>query len=218
MQPGRFELQVEWQGQEHLIIESSSDLENWEYEALWFPSAVYPDTSPALTQKFYRARDYVVRVAGMVRDIVTETPLAEAIVILSSEGSINSTTNTDAEGSFRLTLLPSGLLPTGRFDVMVEKPGFEPLTISRSHHPRSLDFSVTIDLLPVNYPPNDDFHNRTTLEGTDITIDVSTIGAWMEPRHFLEIPFDDYSDTYPRDVWYSWTAPSDGAVLIQPRG
>jgi hypothetical protein len=62
---------------------------------------------------------------------------------------------------------------------------------------------------------NDDFQDRFAIEGTNLLIQASTLGATAEPTHALTVFFDDYSQTYDKNLWWTWTAPSDGAVMIK---
>lgn len=59
-------------------------------------------------------------------------------------------------------------------------------------------------------PPNDDFANATQLSGRFQIVDANTISSGVEagePAHL-------YS-TSNMSVWFKWTAPADGAVIIQ---
>jgi len=58
-------------------------------------------------------------------------------------------------------------------------------------------------------PPNDSFANRLTLTGTSVLLQVTNIGATREPgepQHF--------STPTSNSVWYTWTAPSAGGVVV----
>lgn len=54
-------------------------------------------------------------------------------------------------------------------------------------------------------PPNDNFSNRVVLTGTDISITADNEGATTEEG---ELSWNGAS------VWYSWTAPADGRVVL----
>jgi hypothetical protein len=64
---------------------------------------------------------------------------------------------------------------------------------------------LTLHIRFLPKPPNDDFADATVLTGTDLTIAVNTAGATNEPGE----PFSDW-----HSVWWRWTAPQDGAVII----
>ncbi len=58
-------------------------------------------------------------------------------------------------------------------------------------------------------PPNDNFANRITLTGTNLVLQATNIGATREasePQHF--------STPTSNSVWYTWTAPSSGGVIL----
>ena len=58
------------------------------------------------------------------------------------------------------------------------------------------------------HPRNDNFADRTLLEGADISFDDDFAAATFEPGE------DKVNPGYGSSVWYSWTAPSDGFVSI----
>lgn len=58
-------------------------------------------------------------------------------------------------------------------------------------------------------PPNDNFASRLTLTGTSLLLQVTNTGATRElnePQHF--------STPTSNSVWYTWTAPSAGGVVV----
>ena len=58
-------------------------------------------------------------------------------------------------------------------------------------------------------PPNDNFSSRLTLTGTSLLLQVTNVGATREPnepQHF--------STPTSNSVWYTWTAPSSGGVVV----
>src|SRR5260221_7676471 len=58
-------------------------------------------------------------------------------------------------------------------------------------------------------PPNDNFANRITLTGTNVVLLATNVGATREanePQHF--------STLTSNSVWYTWTAPSSGGVVV----
>jgi hypothetical protein len=122
----------------------------------------------------------------------------------------NMTVHTDADGAYRF------IAPHERVinQVVVEKEGYDPLTYNRPGT-ATLALKLPLWLRPPGYrPPNDDFTNRIRLEGTNITVAARTFAANSEPGHSPHIWFDDAGVIYPFNLWWSWTAPSDGAVFI----
>src|SRR5688500_13318746 len=61
-------------------------------------------------------------------------------------------------------------------------------------------------------PDNDNFATRIALAGTNVTTTGSNVGATLEPGEL------DPSFEGGRSVWWSWTAPADGAVTITTAG
>lgn len=52
-------------------------------------------------------------------------------------------------------------------------------------------------------PVNDRFDNRVALFGTNFTLQGTTVGAVPDP-----------AEPYPRTIWWEWTAPAEGQVMI----
>src|SRR5687767_2782651 len=61
-------------------------------------------------------------------------------------------------------------------------------------------------------PDNDNFATRIALVGTNATTTGSNVGATLEPGEL------DPSFEGGRSVWWSWTAPADGAVTMTTAG
>ncbi len=70
-------------------------------------------------------------------------------------------------------------------------------------------------LRPALSPPNDDFANRTLLAGMSVADRVSVLEASAEPGETSH-----YNSTAPavRSVWWTWTAPTNGAFTISTAG
>jgi hypothetical protein len=62
-------------------------------------------------------------------------------------------------------------------------------------------------------PANDQFANRTTLAGTNLTATGSNVGGTKETDEPLHA-----GDTGGKSVWWSWTAPTNGEVVINTDG
>lgn len=61
-------------------------------------------------------------------------------------------------------------------------------------------------------PSNDDFANRITLSGYTLTITTPIVGASLQPGE----PPHTYWWFGSRSVWYEWTPPTSGPVVITP--
>ena len=71
---------------------------------------------------------------------------------------------------------------------------------------------MNLSFVPTPIPTNDVFARRAPLSGASVPFSGTTLGAareWGEP-----VP---YNDLGARTVWYSWTAPASGTVLLQPQ-
>ncbi|HKS35732.1 MAG TPA: hypothetical protein VJW76_00985, partial [Verrucomicrobiae bacterium] len=76
-------------------------------------------------------------------------------------------------------------------------------------------FLLLFAALPVlGQPANDNFADRTILTGTEISVTGSNVGATREdgepnangPGSIVQ---------YVNSVWWSWTAPTNGLVVLQ---
>ncbi|MGD0384150.1 MAG: hypothetical protein ABSA77_11550 [Thermoguttaceae bacterium] len=73
--------------------------------------------------------------------------------------------------------------------------------------------NITLNLSLVTPPVNDNFANRTPITGTLATITATNVGATKEsgePNHA--------GNAGGKSVWWTWTAPSAGSVLIDTIG
>jgi hypothetical protein len=73
---GTLDFQAERDGPGKVMIESSTDLKEWTNDALGEGNGIFsfPDTTWRGPQRFYRARDFLHRISGIVRHIQTEEP------------------------------------------------------------------------------------------------------------------------------------------------
>ena len=62
-------------------------------------------------------------------------------------------------------------------------------------------------------PTNDDFANATLLSGTNLLVNGATLNATAEPGEPFHCGFAP-----SHSIWYDWTAPGDGSVLIDLTG
>ena len=209
-----FGFRVDWAWGHKILVESSTDLVNWTSEGLHTPNTLiqFTNTLGPDTQRFSRARDYLLRLSGTVRHVETAVPIAQAKVTLTSLYpwlQEDIVTETDSQGVFHL-IAPGD--PPSRH-LRIEKDGYDPLTIEGTIPPHDSDY---LWLAPTGYrPPNDDFQNRQALEGTNIVVRARTFAATPEPNDPIHVVVDDYGAYYPRNLWWAWTAPTDGAVLIE---
>jgi hypothetical protein len=73
---------------------------------------------------------------------------------------------------------------------------------------------VGLNLAQAAPPPNDNFTNRIVLTGTDVSFDGTLAGATVESGEIMPPPsFVTAAQT--ESVWWDWTAPESGTVLIQ---
>ncbi|HEX7861996.1 MAG TPA: immunoglobulin domain-containing protein [Verrucomicrobiae bacterium] len=202
----------------NVFVESSADLKDWTYEGLWPPNTplTFSNTNGPRSHRFYRAIDYTITVQGIVRDLQTGLPVEQAKVTFSNHMPSPLSDlflHTDHTGTFQKTFAGDHPLRT----ITVEKSGYDKLTtkplIQYSYDPIP---GIPLWLAPSGYrPPNDDFHNRFALAGTNVSVATRTFAATSEPGHELDLLYDDYSENYRRNLWWSWTAPIDGAVRIE---
>ncbi|HEX8065761.1 MAG TPA: hypothetical protein VF520_04450 [Thermoleophilaceae bacterium] len=73
------------------------------------------------------------------------------------------------------------------------------------------EFDLSLEL--IDSPPNDDFDDALPIVGPLFEIVGNTVGATQEP---CEPVHDD--NYYDPSVWYSWTAPADGPVVVDTAG
>jgi hypothetical protein len=70
--------------------------------------------------------------------------------------------------------------------------------------------NLNLTIRPARPPSNDDFVNRTLLTGTNVTVECSNVDATREPGERFH-GFEPGGGT----VWWSWTAPFNGSVLVR---
>jgi hypothetical protein len=69
---------------------------------------------------------------------------------------------------------------------------------------------IRVEILLTPLPANDDFADRQPLAGFDLSVEADTVGATSETGE------PDHGGLSPaRSLWYTWTAPDDGQVLIR---
>ncbi|MDX1950982.1 MAG: SBBP repeat-containing protein [Verrucomicrobiota bacterium] len=81
---------------------------------------------------------------------------------------------------------------------------------------------VQLSLFPGDPPPNDEFANRTILNGYSTNFTSSNVGATHETGEpqliFTNGVNQIETDFADNTVWFSWTAPTNGRVKISTRG
>jgi hypothetical protein len=212
---GSIEFQVDASHEFKVLIESSTDLKDWSSEGLWEPNTTLLFTNGiAGEQRFYRAADFTLHIHGYVRDMQTDMPVGDAKVTISHFAPQANDTigQTDSQGVFDVVVSREHPIET----IKVEKSGYVLLTTELQIDPTISNFEVSLLLAPPGErPANDDFQNRFTIEGTNVLVQASTFGATSEPGHTLDVSFDDYSQYYDKNLWWTWTAPKDGAVMLK---
>jgi hypothetical protein len=141
-------------------------------------------------------------------------PVGDAKVTISHFASQANDTivQTDSQGLFDVLVSREHPIET----ITVEKFGYDLLTTEPQIDSKVSNFDISLLLAPPGErPANDDFQNRFTIAGTNLLIQASTFGATSEPGHTLDVSFDDYSQYYDKNLWWTWTAPKDGAVILK---
>src|SRR5688572_2289357 len=109
-------------------IQSSPDLAQWSSEGLYPPntSLIFSNTAEPKTHRFYRATNDSQWIQGTVRDIVTDLPIAQAIVTLADAfaDTPNIALQTDTQGGFQAVVPMERRIQS----ITVEKTGYELLT------------------------------------------------------------------------------------------
>lgn len=213
---GSIEFRVESPEQYKVLVQSSADLAEWTTEGLWLPNApiIITNTSAPKTHRFYRATDFVLRIHGTVRDIQTDLPVGQAKVTLSdfSSSTQDVVTQTDDQGLFHAVISREHTIRK----IAVEKIGYDLLVTEPLIFSDASNFHIPLWLAPPGHtPPNDDFQNRIPIEGTNLVIRTRTFAATSEAGHTLNILYVDYFQNHKRNLWWTWTAPTDGAVHIE---
>ncbi|MGN6385364.1 MAG: hypothetical protein ACTHMT_03905, partial [Verrucomicrobiota bacterium] len=213
---GSIEFQVDASNEFKVLIESSTDLKDWSSEGLWAPNTtvLFTNQTARGKQRFYRAADFTLRIHGTVRDMQTGMPVGDAKVTISHFASQanDSIVQTDSQGLFDVLVSREHPIET----ITVEKFGYDLLTTEPQIDSKVSNFDISLLLAPPGErPANDDFQNRFTIAGTNLLIQASTFGATSEPGHTLDVSFDDYSQYYDKNLWWTWTAPKDGAVILK---
>jgi hypothetical protein len=212
---GAIEFQVDSTDEFKVLIQSSYDLTNWDFVSLAAPHTpvVFTNQNGPEARQFYRAADFTLSIQGTIRDIQTDLPVAVAKVTIS-DFSLQplAVTQTDADGLFHVVVSREHNVRK----ITVEKEGYDLLTTEPVIYSDASSFQMPLWLARPRYrPPNDDFQNRASIEGTNVVIRTRTFVATSEPGHELDIFYVDVSEFYRRNLWWTWTAPMDGAVRIE---
>ena len=77
-------------------------------------------------------------------------------------------------------------------------------------YPTSGTIEFSFNFIPA--PPNDDFANRTVLNGSNVSTNGNNSAAsWEDGEPYDTYYYDDYGY---KSVWFSWTAPSPGLYTV----
>jgi Immunoglobulin I-set domain len=215
---GRFQIALNALDGAFFVIQGSTDLAHWtDLAAATVEGGVlaFDDSSPdAAVHRFYRAvdRSNAVTANGTVFDISTLSPIPDAVVSLSFPFPFwpGVTNQTDGSGSFFvLTTVPPDAYVSYQLDVSAA--GYSPFQYSgfSSDEPH---LTLPVYLAPPGFhPANDDFAQRQVLQGASATVAGFNVGATSESGE----PVQNWGG---KSVWWSWTAPADGAVSIDTSG
>ena len=216
---GGFELTIQGAPDGMVALQSSTDLHDWATEtslAIEGGSVHFTELQGSLsTRKFYRAIR-MIRVTGTVREVVTDAPVPHATVALTLVDASQPLASTIADeiGGFELYAVPPH--PELWFNLTFSAPGYAPYTFQASSHLHQMDFSgVAPYLSPLDYrPPNDDFENREEIESLDTTVTGYTANASRQMNDPIFGVESDFWIAPGNTLWWTWTAPADGAVKI----
>ena len=214
---GRFQITFKHLTGTHYLIQTSTDLLTWTDVALAASSQgsySFIDGNSGIGKRFYRAVDVSdeFTLAGTIIDVSNEQPVEGATVLLSSPmGTFPplAYTFSDDSGDFFLVLYLFGSIDD--FQVGVLANGYSPAEFTGytyGHITRS------VYLAPTGYrPPNDDFAQRQVIVGTNVSVsgyNVSATAEVGEPDHA--------GWSGGESVWWTWTSPVNGAVIIDTAG
>jgi hypothetical protein len=167
-------------------------------------------------------------VIGVEKTVAINTPNKFALVTFDGERGQRwnlRMTNVTVQGSVRATVYEpqgeqiaegtsnanGGLLP------IPPLPSTGSYTMKITPQPLAETGSVTIDLILIASPANDDFKNAQPISGSGGTVNASNVGASSEigePGHAVFC----YPPEHGKSVWYQWTAPGSGTVTIDTIG
>jgi hypothetical protein len=197
-------------------IEASENLATWTLLTTGVATQgvlTFLDATDSPAHKYYRARDLsgAIGVSGTVYDVPTGNSIAGAAVSLSLlfGPPLHQTRNSDAAGKYFVFLETSFFNP---FQLDVTAPGYPPFQYQGYPDWRERHLSIPVYLAPVGYrPPNDNFAQRQPLTGTNTTVVGFNVGATIEPN-------EPYQGGYESSIWYTWTAPMNGAITLDTVG
>ncbi|HEX8207234.1 MAG TPA: hypothetical protein VF587_14330 [Solirubrobacteraceae bacterium] len=142
------------------------------------------------------------------------TAPSEGSLVLEVDGSYTTVaiyTGDDVAGLDRVLQQPPFSIYAGTLRVRAEAGVTYRIAVAgmydgQTHRSAPFDLSLTLSPLPAN----DDFEDAEVLTGTSATAS----GSFDHATHEIDEP--RHADVYSRtqSVWYSWTAPSDGGVLL----
>ena len=221
---GQWQVSVNGLGEAFYAIQVSTNLLDWSdltYGEVHQGLLSFSDAAAgAGARRFYRVLDesQTVSLDLTVIDAQTGNLVPGAMVILSvwrwqwsdntwisvSDGGV--TNLTDSAGHVVEVVQPMG---DWEYSVTVAAPGYAAWTFD-GYLPDDQHRTLSACLAPPGYaPPNDDFPGPT-LTGTNITVTGSNVGATTQPDE----PYLGTGQT----VWWTWTAPLDGAVTVDTSG
>jgi hypothetical protein len=218
---GRAQITLDALNDTPFLVQSSTNLHTWTPVAAGTVQAgvlSFTDTAAAGTSpQFYRALDAsgAFLASGTVFDVTTGNPAPNALVVLCffyDQCQSLLTNYTDAAGNyFFIDWRP----PADRsYALSASLPGFSPAEFVSYYYPdrySSHSIAPVLCLAPPDYhPPNDNFSQRIALSGTNVATTGFNVAATREPGE----PYIGSGQS----VWWSWTAPANGAMTIDTSG
>jgi len=203
-----------------LDIQVSTNLKTWT-DYLWGTAQQgvlsFIDTNAfGVSRKFYRALDLSsdLAVSGTVFAVPSGNRLANAQVVLSfpNDPSMPSLTNyTDTAGNFLIysTVLP----PSGNYQLTFSSPGYASFQTSGYYYGDQQPVLLVYLAGPGYFPANDNFAQAPTLSGTNLTTTGYNVNATAEAGE----P-NPTQQAAGQSVWWTWTAPANGAVTLDTLG
>ena len=185
------------------VLQTSTNLLDWELMTNFVAdddiSTLVDLQSGTMSRRFYRLRDDTgfMAFSGVVVDQSTGLPIAGAQIYSDFDG---ATTYSDANGQFYL--LTSLSVNYGEDELQVSAAGYG--TLDQTYYGDGLVSGLQIYL---GLPPNDNFENRTILNGSTVTASGNNSEATYENG-------DPYPINYAESVWFSWTPPVSGSYTI----
>jgi len=217
---GQFQITLNGLEGSFFVIQVSTNLQEWTDVASAIVQqgviAFFDPDAPGLSQRFYRAVDHsaTVTVSGTVLDLTTGNPVPSATVSLSFPyyGFPGVTNVANNAGKF-LLISSAPATSYAQYQVDATAPGYTSFQYVGSSQ-NNAHAAIMVYLAPPGFhPANDSFAQNQLLIGTNLTVNGFNVGATSEPGEPYHAGL-----SVGKSVWYSWTAPADGAVSLDTAG